>query len=106
MIEDSLEKVKEAESRADKILEEATHEKEKIIAKAKKEAMDVIEQAEQDAHKDREKLLEKLKKDLEEEKQKKIITTGNQVKKLKNDAKVKISKEVDFLYQKFLEVIS
>ena len=106
MIEDSLEKVKEAESRADKILEEATHGKEQIIAKAKKEAINIVGESDEQSKKEREKLLEKLKKDLEEEKQKKIITTESQVKKLKNDAKVKISKEVNFLYQKFLEAIS
>jgi len=105
MIEDPLEKVKDAENRAAKLIEEASQEKEKIISEAKKKALNAVEEAEAYAIKEREKLLEKLRKELEEEKKKKLETNEFSIKKLKSDAKNKISKEVSFLYEKFLEAV-
>ena len=105
MAEDALEKVKEVEERAAKILEESTHDKEKIIADAKKKALDIMEEADASAKKEREKLLEKLRKELEKEKQEKMETAEFSIRKLKTDSKSKLSKEANFLYEKFLEAI-
>ena len=105
MIENSLEKVREAENRAAKIIEDANQEKENIIAEAKKRALGIIEELEEQSRKDRAKLLEKLKKELEDEKSEKFETAEFSIKKLKADSKSKISGQVSFLYEKFLEAI-
>ena len=64
-----------------------------------------MEEAEESSKKEREKLLEKLRKEVDKEKQEKTETAEFSIKKLKSDSKSKVAKEVSFLYQKFLEAI-
>lgn len=104
-MEDSLEKIKEAENQATKIVEEANIEKEKILAGARKKALTMLEKTEEGAEIERNKSLEKMRKYLEEEKGRRVKSTENQIKKLKEDVEDKIDKESAFLYRKLLEMI-
>lgn len=103
--EESLEKIKAAENRAARLIESANEEKARIIAETRQKAIDVLEAAEARAQREREQLLEKQRKETEDEKQKDTMAMESRIKKLKADSRNKIAKEVEYMYQKFLEAI-
>ncbi len=98
MIEsDSLEKIKEVEFKASKIIEKANEEKNRLITGAQKKALKISEENEKEMKKERELELKKV----QEEPYKKIKSKVQKIK-LKKGAEKKVQKELDFLYKKFM----
>lgn len=102
---ETLDKIKEAESKAARLLEEASEEKAKIIAEGRKKAIDILEQAEAQATKEREQMLEKLRKEIAVRKKERLKAAEDSIRKAGADSKERASKEVSYLYKKFLEEI-
>lgn len=105
MTDNSLEKVKEAENGSAKIIDDANIEKTRILNEAKKKTIDILNGIEEHGAKEQERRLEKLKRDLIEERETLIRDMTDKIRNLKTDTKSKISKHVNSLFEKFLEAV-
>ena len=97
---DSLEKIKEVEFKASKIIEKANEEKNRLITEAQKKALKISEKYEEEMKKEELEL-----KKVQEEPSKKQERKIKEIKKLNKDTERKIQKGVDFLYEKFMELV-
>jgi vacuolar-type H+-ATPase subunit H len=98
---DSLEKIKEVEFKASKIIEKAEEEKNRLITEAQKKALKFSEKYEEGMKKERELEIKKI----QEEPSKKLERKVKKVK-LKKGVENKMQKELNFLYKKFMGLVS
>jgi vacuolar-type H+-ATPase subunit H len=102
---ETLDKIKEAESRTAQMIARANEIKEKVIADAKQEALEMLEKAEEKTKNRREETLQGFQKEIDQEKNRRMRSAETQIEKFKSEARLKIAKEVEFLFEKFLEAI-
>lgn len=102
--ENTLEKIKEAEFKAEKLLIEAQDSAKTIVESARNEAELILSGAELNASAESEKVLAKAMVSVELKKKSLFLENGKKIQSLRQDSKPKIERESDFLYGKFLKV--
>ncbi len=100
-----MEKIKNTEAEATKIIERAQKEKLRLIEEAWEKTLEILKKQEVEMGRERELELKKVQEELAGQHENKIKKTSIMIEKNKNDAGKKIQKEVDFLYEKFMEMV-
>ena len=97
--------IKEFEKKAEEIAEKANREKELILQKARLKASDLLEEKEELIEKNKEKKVNSYMEKLKESREKKISEGKEKVDQLKKESSKKIAKAVDFVLEKFEEMM-
>ena len=101
----TLQKIKDAEKKAEEVLAKGHSRKSQLIADAKKDAFENSLDYEKKAEKERARLLEKVRSELVAEKEKLILKNKKEADSLRKSAGPKIGTEADFLVKKFMEAV-
>ena len=100
-----LGEIKEAEQRADEVIERAKREKEAIISKAIADSAKLIADKKEEIRKSQEKKLMEFREKAKLIKEERLAEGKIAVKQLKAKAEKNIPKAVDFVMKKFEEMI-
>jgi len=103
--EPTLEKIKEAEAKAAEMVQQANEEKNRLVAEARNRASEIFERYENEMKEEREARIKIVRAELGEKQQKGLKIDTTKAEKIKREAEKKVQNEVDFLYQKFMEMI-
>ena len=103
--EPALEKIKDAEAKAAEIMQQANEEKNRLLAEARKQTGETFERYENEMKEEREVRIKIVRTELGEKQQKGLKIDTTKAEKFKREAEKKVQNEVDFLYQKFMEMI-
>ena len=100
-----LKEIRDSERESEGMLKEAEAEKQKIIEKAKKDSSKAISDSKEEIIRKREEKLAALREKAASLRNEKIQESSKFVKQLKAKAEKNISKAVDFVMEKFEEMV-